>query len=461
MSFSDPGLPAELQQQLDAIIDLCYRDCSHESDPLTAVNAVTRQLPTRIQAVIDHVQRIVSADGDIRASPLPWILLGKLVRHLNGHFRVRPRVMFGQDGEDAQATAEAVRSIVAAVKMLIQTLSMEDEREENLSTFRIVTMETEDDIEMAARFVFLDRISKRVVAHKPANQRWVVEVDGAQVQHACDCDDTPSGSRDLPSPMARYSKPEQQDDLDSACSACLLPLFAFNEDGTAPIRHWRRLLCPTVWGVTDRTPKGHVHKHVLHDHCAQQWFVVNQKNVCPSCKHDFSDMLFLDITSALQHEVVDGVAQWSEAATAARRLGALQALTHLPQEQPLGLSIARAIVLSLADADQGIVCAAARSISHWADALYIFMQEPAFCRLLCETSVAALRSAASDDTKAVISTAISDLVLNEDGRRALVAADACQAVADALRSAASDDARITISVAYSLLVKRTVGVLSL
>ena len=158
MSFSDPGLPAELQQQLDAIIDLCYRDCSHESDPLLAVNAVTRQLPTRIQAVIDHVQRIVSADGDIRASPLPWVLLGRLVRHLNGHFQVRPRVMFGQDGEDAQATAEAVRSIVAAVTTLIETLSMEDEAEENLSTFRILTMETEDDVEMAARFAFLDLV---------------------------------------------------------------------------------------------------------------------------------------------------------------------------------------------------------------------------------------------------------------------------------------------------------------
>ena len=394
MSFSDPGLPAELQQQLDAIIELCYRDCSHESDPLMAVNAVTRQLPTRIQAVIDHVQRIVSADGDIRASPLPWVLLGRLVRHLNGHFQVRPRVMFGQDGEDAQATAEAVRSIVAAVTTLIETRSMEDEAEENLSTFRILTMETEDDVEMAARFVFLDLISQRVVAHKPANRRWVVEVDGVPVQHTRASDDTPSGSRDLPSPMA--------DDPDSGCSACLLPLFAFNDDGSAAIRHWRRLLCPTVWGVTDHTPRGHVHKHVLHDHCAQQWFIFNQKNVCPSCKHDFSDMLFQDIAGALQHEVVDGAAQWSEAATAARRLGALKALARLPQEQPLGLSIARAIALSLADANEEIARAAARAISHWANALYEFMEEPGFCKLLCEISVAALKSAASDDAKADI-----------------------------------------------------------
>ncbi len=89
--------------------ELCYRDCSHESNPLTAVNAVTRQLPTRIHAVINHVQLIVSADGDIRASPVPWIWLGRLIRLLNWHFQVRPRVTFGQDGEDAQATAETVQ----------------------------------------------------------------------------------------------------------------------------------------------------------------------------------------------------------------------------------------------------------------------------------------------------------------------------------------------------------------
>jgi hypothetical protein len=81
--------------------------------------------------------------------------------------------MFGQDGEDEQAMADAVRSIVAAVTSLIETLSLEDEAEQNLSTFRILTMETDDDVEIAARFVFLDLVSQRVVAHKPANQRWI------------------------------------------------------------------------------------------------------------------------------------------------------------------------------------------------------------------------------------------------------------------------------------------------
>jgi hypothetical protein len=35
---------------------------------------------------------------------------------------------------------------------------------QNLSTFWILTMETEDDVETAARFVFLDCISQRVLA---------------------------------------------------------------------------------------------------------------------------------------------------------------------------------------------------------------------------------------------------------------------------------------------------------
>ena len=95
------GLPSELQQQLDAIVALCYKDCAHESAPLMAVNAVTRQLQHLIQNLVADVQRVVAADSDIRASPVPWFLLGKLVNHLNGHFQVRPRVMFGQEGEDA------------------------------------------------------------------------------------------------------------------------------------------------------------------------------------------------------------------------------------------------------------------------------------------------------------------------------------------------------------------------
>ena len=75
------------------------------------------------------------------------------------------------------------------------------------------------------------------------------------------------------------------------------------------------------------------------------------------------------------------------------------------------------------------------------------MQEPDFCKLLCEISVAALRSAASDDAKAAISNAISRLARDEVGRRALVAAGAYKAAADALRSAASDDPKATISLA--------------
>ena len=458
MSSSDPALPAELQQQLDAIVVLCYKDCAQESDPLMAVNAVTRQIQSLIQALIADVQRIVSANCDLQASPVPWILLGRLVNHLNGHFQVRPRVMFGQDGEDAQATAEAVRRIGAAVKTLIETLSKEDELEQNLSTFRILTMETEGDVAIAARFMFLDRISERVVAHKPAaNQRWLVEVDGAAVRHQRTHDDTPSGSSDLPSPIRRYAKPEHHEDEDACCAACTCPLFEFDADGSAPMRHWRRLKCPTVYGVTPHTPKGHVHRHIFHDHCAQQWFIFTQKSMCPMCKHDFSDMLLQDIEGALQHEAIVGgpdnqvvAVQWSE--PWARRVSALNALAHLPREQPLGPSVARALVWSLADAGQEVVLAAARAISHWARALW-GMQEPGFRALLCERILAALRSAASDDAKAAISYAIGDLARNQDGCRALVAAGACEAAADALRSAASGRAKAAISSAIANLAR--------
>ncbi len=70
----DFGLPSQLQEQLDAIVALCYKDCAHESDPLMAVNAVTRQLQHLIQNLVADVQRVVSANGDIRATPVPWCI---------------------------------------------------------------------------------------------------------------------------------------------------------------------------------------------------------------------------------------------------------------------------------------------------------------------------------------------------------------------------------------------------
>ena len=166
-------------------------------------------------------------------------------------------------------------------------------------------METDDDVETAARFVFLDRISQRVVAHRPADQRWVVEVDGAAAErHSRSRDDTPSGSRDLPTPIRGHATPALHEDEDACCSSCLLPLFEFNPNGSVPVRHWRRLKCPTVYGVTEGSPTGHVHKHIVHEHCAQQWFIFTRKNTCPHCKHDFSDALLVDIEGALEHGVV-------------------------------------------------------------------------------------------------------------------------------------------------------------
>jgi hypothetical protein len=57
--------------------------------------------------------------------------------------------------------------------------------------------------------------------------------------------------------------------------------------------------------------------------------------------------------------------------------------------------------------------------------------------------------ASSDDAKAKISSAISNLA-DDYGRRALIAGGACEAVAEALRSAASDHAKAEISSARSL-----------
>ncbi len=200
--------------------------------------------------------------------------------------------------------------------------------------------------------------------------------------------------------------------------------------------------------MTDDSPDGHVHRHVFRDHCAQQCFIFNRENLCPSCRHDSSGILFQNIADTLQLEVVNGIAQWSKAA---------------------------AIALSFADADQEIVCAAAGAFSHLALALYdkICVSDatgPIFCRLLFEMCVAAVSSAAKNDyakTVAAISWAIHKIAMHEFCRRALVAVDACKAVADTLRSACiavpgdmrsaeKDDAKSAISSALSRLKKADV-----
>jgi hypothetical protein len=311
------------------------------------------------------------------------------------------------------------------VKALIETLSKEEELEQNLSAFRILTMDTDGDVETAARFVFLDCISQRVVAYRPAGQRWVVEVDGAVAERRSG-DDTPSGSVALPTPIRPYATPALHEYEDACCSCCLSPLFEFNPDGSVSIRHWRRLKCATVYGVSQDGSECHVHKHIVHEHCQQQWFIFSHKNSCPCCRHDFSDVFLHDIEGALQHDVVNDAVQWSQPPE--RRVAALNALVHLAEEQPLAPSIAHALVCSLADSRQHIVLAAARAISHFAAQLWGLLQ-PMVRELMCKPLSNSLKYAGSDDAKADISSDITYLADDDDGRRALIAGGACEAVA--------------------------------
>ena len=292
-------------------------------------------------------------------------------------------------------------------------------------------------------------IDRRTVLRRNRPRFWVVEVDGAAAErHSRSHDDTPSGSRDLPTPIRGHATPALHEDGDACCSCCLLPLFEFNPNGSVPVRHWRRLKCPTVYGVTEGSPTGHVHKHIVHEHCAQQWFIFTRKNTCPHCKHDFSDVLLVDIEGALEHGVVSDAVEWRQPPE--RRAAALNALAHLPEQQPLGPAVVHALVWSLVDSRQELVLAAAGAISRFAENLWSLL-EPRVRELLCARLSSALRSAASDDAKAGISRAVFNLAFDDEGRRALVAAGACEAAAHALRSAASDDAKMWISAAIDNL----------
>jgi hypothetical protein len=173
----------------------------------------------------------------------------------------------------------------------------------------------------------------------------------------------------------------------------------------------------------------------MHEHCAQQWFIFTLKNSCPCCRHDFSDVFLHDIEGALQHDVVNDAVQWSQPPE--RRVAALSALAHLPEEQPLGPSISHAFVESLADSRPHTVLAAARAISHFAEQLWGLLQ-PMVREQMCKRLSNSLKYARSDDAKAEILDAISNIANNDDGCRALIAGGACEAVAEALRSQNED-----------------------
>ena len=131
-----------------------------------------------------------------------------------------------------------------------------------------------------------------------------------------------------------------------------------------PIRHWRRLKWPLCTVSLEAPYKGHVYKHIVREHCAQQLFIQIQKNVCPHRKHHFSDTYLHDIEGALQRDVVNDAVQRSQPPI--RRLFCFECVGPSAEEHPLGPSIARALLWSLVDSRQHIIVAAARAIANFA-----------------------------------------------------------------------------------------------
>ena len=128
-----------------------------------------------------------------------------------------------------------------------------------------------------------------------------------------------------------------------------------------------------------------------------------------------------------------------------RRLAALNVLAQLPVDTALSSSIAYAVLRSCLDTEAGVAAAALRC-----GRLHVAIQAvpTAESGTWFKTLVRRLNVGETTDCqKGNIALAISNLSQIPEGRRALVAAGACEAAADALRSAASDDAKASISLA--------------
>ncbi len=112
-----------------------------------------------------------------------------------------------------------------------------------------------------------------------------------------------------------------------------------------------------------------------------------------------------------------------------QRLAALNVLSHLPTETPLGDSIASALLLSCLDAATSIAHAALCSgwMSSAIDGRTIEEIMP-FCKRLVEL----VGTANAGESDVVI--AMKDIMRNQVGRSGLVAAGGCEAVVNALNS---------------------------
>jgi len=122
-----------------------------------------------------------------------------------------------------------------------------------------------------------------------------VTIDEEEVRHNCRRDDAvSSGFDDVPTPLRK----DNFEDLE--CPTCGEPLFVKEGDGSVVLLA-RQLKCPTVVGVTDRTPTGHRFPHVTYGSCAQKQFIEHKQTSCPHCRHNFQEHLCVDIAAALQH----------------------------------------------------------------------------------------------------------------------------------------------------------------
>jgi hypothetical protein len=152
------------------ILNYCHADCS---DNVESANAVTQQLHVLLQQLVALIEGELQTNPSckLRTCSDSWYLLGMLVEGINCHFKVRPTVVFTGAGASPESAAAAVRGIKQCFIRFIELLSTDENRAENVETFTIHLMDTEQDAEVAMRFSFLDMISRRVIAVKKLGQR--------------------------------------------------------------------------------------------------------------------------------------------------------------------------------------------------------------------------------------------------------------------------------------------------
>ena len=422
---------------LKSIVLHCHTAPSTDAD-----TQILHTLFQELVAATDSALRSKSCSDPPTTSDLSH-LFGMLVESTNLHFQGRPRIIFSSQDAGMQSASAAARGIKQSFTRFIELLSTNEDRAENVSQAAMFLPDSDDNAETPLRFRYLDMMSRRVVALKQPGQRWVATIDGEPARLGQDGFDAGVGPvlQFAAAAVAEAAHTGVSDFEEDVCGICLCCLSESRSDGSVSVNA-REMKCAG--------------RHALHSQCARGWIVNQKQSTCPYCRHDFSQVIYDDISAALEHAVelsgTTSAVHWTKPPS--QRVTALNMLALLPPETLLGGAMASALLYSCFDSEVGIAHVALRSGKL---CLAIEAMNEDDISRWCLKLVDAMKHAKDDCRRSIVATAIGDVAHREEGRACFVEGGACGALVEALKAAEDEATRYVVALAIRQLAKSEEG----